>query len=345
MTRRRVVVAVVVALLLVGAGPVWHRVTTPAVVRDAAATLRTTSVVADDPAVLDAARVRQVIGDRPVVVAGLPAALGEEDRDARGDACHAVVRAVPEALAVVYTGSAGPYLCTGDDFPPPDEGVENALGSTTDNWVFRLSIAADAASRFRTTPDDPDRTPEVEELVLAFDAAVTEDMADGVPRREPAASATSTAVTLATLAGLVAAVVALLLGAQLGLARVRARRAAARSRRVRRLELESGLAAVAVAVLRAGDDLAAAASTRAGADPRALAAARARADVAGRYVLALADVEAAATEAELDAAQRTVATLRRDAAAVTETSLPVPGPVAATPRRRRRRRGRRREHA
>lgn len=341
---RRVLAALVVAVALVVAGPLWHRWSTPAVVRDAAATLRTTSVVAADPAVLDVPRLRQVIGDRPIVVAGLPADLADGDRDARGNACDAVVRTVPEALAMVYTGTSGPYLCTGDDFPPPDEGVENALGSTTDNWVLRLSIDADAASRYRTTPGDSDRTPEVEELVLSFDAAVTEDMADGVPRRELAASTSTRLATVATLTGLVAAVTAALLGAQLATTRLRARRAAARSRRVRRLELVTALAAVADTVLRAGAGLPTGGPS-APQDPRALAAARARGDVAGRYVLALAEVEAAGTDAELEAAGTSVTTLRRDAAAAAELSSAPPAPVAAAaappPRRRWTRRGRR----
>ena len=306
----------------------WQHLGTPPAVREAIAQLRTTSVTVAGGAptdVLDPDRVAEVIGDRPVVVAVLP-----DDLDA-GDACDAITDDLDDVLAAVYVGGGGPYTCLGGDFPAADPELANSAFTAHEAWLFQLSLDAGASSRFRLVPGDPDRTAEVEELVLAFDARVTQGLTDGVERRELAASPSVLGRTAALLAGLVAGTFLLLGLLQLAVTRTRARIATRRARRTTRLALTTDLAAVADVVLRA-EPL----RVLAGGEG-ALARARARADVAGRYVLTLTQVEAARTDPELAAAHDVVAVLRADADRLLPEPEQAPAPVGTrgVPRGRR----------
>lgn len=177
----------VVALLALLA---WRYWSAPAAVRAAASALRETSVVVDDPnrGIVDVDRARQVIADRPIVVAVLPADTNAGSKHPEGDACRAIARRVDDVLVVVYLDSTAPYTCESSGFPAPDRSRDTASFTPREQWLLGLGIDVDTSSQFRLDRASEDRTPEVEELVLSFDHAVARDMANGVPRRHLSAS-------------------------------------------------------------------------------------------------------------------------------------------------------------
>ncbi|GAA2555897.1 hypothetical protein [Pseudonocardia hydrocarbonoxydans] len=242
------------------------------------------------PAVLDAGRARQVIGDRPIVAAVLPPSEDTFDR------CEDVVARHDDVVAFVWTAPDRSAICVGDGFPDPDLG-EQADRRTAVDWLERVILDARFSSRYRVDEALPDRTAQLEELVLAFDAAVPDAYADGVDRRELSASPQVGLEIAVRLLATVAAVVVGFVVLRLAVLRVAAGRARRRSLRTRRLEQLARTARLADAVLAEQPD-----------DP---GRARARADAAGRYVLVLAGVEAARDEPALDAADAELTALER----------------------------------
>lgn len=176
--------------------------------------LRTSSVYAAPgaPPVVDVARARQVIGDRPIVVVLLDRTpLAHEDISLeRQNLCQDVADATPTNLVMVFAAdSRGPYdssICMGPDFSNPT----NPLNAK--NFDLGLDVAADTASTYRSS--DTNMTPKIEEYVLAFDHQVSEDKYPFTPRRAivqpppPTASALQTWQIVLAVAGLIVAVVA-----------------------------------------------------------------------------------------------------------------------------------------
>jgi len=288
--RRRGRVGLLVTLLAVGAAvlqflDLW---TADDGARRAVDALRTDTVWVDpaSPGVLDGGRARQVIGDRPIVAAVLPPSEESFDR------CTDVVAQHPDVFAFVWTGTRGSGICAGDGVREPD-----LVDDTAVEWLESVILDARYSSRFRVDEDLPDRTPQLEEFVLAFDAAVPAAYSDGMPRRELEVSPrVGLEIAVRLLAAAAAAVVGFLVLrlAALRIAAVRARRRAVRTRRLEQL---ARTARLADAVLAEHPD-----------DP---ARARVRADAAGRYVLVLAAVESARDESALDAADAELAALER----------------------------------
>lgn len=241
------------------------------------------------PAVLDAGRARQVIGDRPIVAAVLPPSEDTFDR------CEDVVARHDDVVAFVWTAPGRSAICVGDGFPDPDLGEQ--ADRTAVDWLERVILDARFSSRYRVDEALPDRTAQLEELVLAFDAAVPDAYADGVDRRELSASPQVGLEIAVRLLATAAAVVVGFVVLRLVVLRVVAGRARHRSLRTRRLEQLARTARLADAVLAEQPG-----------DPRR---ARARADAAGRYVLVLAGVEAARDEPALDAADAELSALER----------------------------------
>ncbi|MDQ2722098.1 MAG: hypothetical protein M3Y19_02135 [Actinomycetota bacterium] len=261
----------------------------PAPARAAGAALRGGAAYADprEPGVVDLARARQVLGDRPIMVAVLPADYPGSDLDACGD----VAKQHSANLAMTYRGAGDPTVCAGSKFPAPQTKSED-----TDQWVFSLAIETDYAAQYRVSAESRAHTPEVEELVLAFDAAVRSDYPDGVPVRQTSPDPLVWWRVILELAGLVlltVAVFAALRYASRKLIAVRATRAALR---VRRLELTQELSKAAAEVM-------------AEVPHESTSKARLRADAAEQYVHALSAFEAAGTATELDAAQPQFAAL------------------------------------
>lgn len=279
-----VVLGLVVALAVVLV-PVVRYLLIPGETRTAAAALRDAPAYVAPGAgdLLDVDRARQVIGDRPILVAAFPASYGK----GRLDVCTDIARILPSNLVLTYVGPASPGICTGDDFTEPSTGKANSLGSKTDNWVFRLSIAADRASQFRVSDDVPDRTPEVEELVLAFDAAVARDYRDGVPRREATAGAVTWASVLLRLVGLAVGLVVLFLLLRVLAVRLRDRVHERQQLRERRLALDAELSRIAEQVLR----------------PRRSGS---MGEASALYVQALTAFEGARSSEQMDAAEEAV---------------------------------------
>ncbi len=299
--RHRGLSLLLLVLVLLAALPLVRYLRTPGEARQAAAGLRSSAVFVPPGArgVLDADRVRQVVGDRPLVVAVLAAGY-------RGDAldgCEAVARQQPRNVVLTYRASdpgGYPTLCHGRSFPEPDVPAPAADDlDRTDLWLFRLGISVQRATVYRVSRTTLDRTPEVESLVLAFDNQVAQDYPDGIPRRVASPEPETLARVLVRLAGLVGLLLALA-AALRGVAVLVERRVEGdRALEDRRATLGAQLSAASALLLHAR--------------PRSRDAAERLALVAERYLLALQAVEHAATAAQLDEAERAVAELSRSA--------------------------------
>lgn len=241
------------------------------------------------PAVLDVERARQVIGDRPIVAAVLPPSPETFDR------CTDVVARHDDVVAFVWTAPGASAICVGDGFGDPD-----LVDDTAVEWLERVILDAKYSSRYRVDDTRPDRTPQLEEFVLAFDAAVPDAWSGGVSRRELVASPQVGLEIVVRLLAAGAAVVVGFVALRLLVLRLAAARARRRALRTWRLEQRARTARLADAVLAEQP-----------ADP---ARARARAEAAGRYVLVLARVEAARDEPALDAVDAELTALERDLA-------------------------------
>lgn len=304
--RRRLLPGLLVLLVLgLACVPVVRWALTPVEVRRAATALSDTSVtVAPGTQVLDVDRVRAVVGDRPLVVAVLaPTWSGR-----LLDACHAIARRQPRNLVLVHRSDevgAYPGICAGDDFPEPDvpEPRTDALGDRTDVWLFGLSRDAQLSSQFRVAPTRVDRTPEVEELVLALDAQVARVYPDGLPRRIASPAPETLGRVLLQLAGLAGLLLAAFAGLRAAAQRVRRAVEARRALAERRAELDAGLSEVSTVLLHAR--------------PQRRAEAERQERVAELYLSALTALEAAHDEQGIEAAEQAVRQVRAAASAGT----------------------------
>jgi hypothetical protein len=259
--------------------------------------LRTSSVYRQPgaPGLVNAARVRQVIGDRPIVVAILnrtPLPAGADHDDPQEALCQAIAREITDDYIWVYGADAtGKYSgddCYGSDFPAP-----SAPGVDMFDFDAGVNIAAQLSAQFRTS--DTNLTPELEEFVLSFDAETAKDYG-AIPTRGAVPDVLAARQIILACVGLVAGTVTLfLLLRLLGLA-LRRRSATATARAHRHAQLSTRLNQVADEVVNPR--------------PHATAAqAEQQAAVAKRYVLALDQLEHAHTDEELTAAGHEIDTL------------------------------------
>jgi len=255
----------------------------PATGRAAGAGLRASAAYADptEPDVIDLARARQVIGDRPILMAVLPAGYPKRELAA----CEDVAKQHPKNLVLAYKGAQTPTLCAGSGFPGP-----TTKGLGIDAWVFRVALETQFASRYRVADDAHQRTAEVEEFVLAFDAQVQEDYADGVPNREADPDPVVWWRVMLELAVLIVLVVSLFAGIRIAAQRIIRIRSESAALRARRLDQQQQLSEAASEIMVFDPD-------------EAPAKARLRASVAGQYLHTLTAFEAARTREDLDAAQ------------------------------------------
>ncbi|ASO22009.1 hypothetical protein FHR81_004983 [Actinoalloteichus hoggarensis] len=308
--------------LLVGLALVaWQQFdhwTTPEALRRASAQLGGTAAVVDpaEPGVLDVDRVRQVVGDRPILVAVLP----EDTAENTYALCVEVVDRHPANLALVYQGTSGPAVCRGTAFPEP-----TTEGLSARDWLETLIVYARRSSEFRVDLDARDRTPQIEEFVLAFDAAVAKHYADGVERRVATPAPAQWWLVALGSAGLVLGVVAGFAILRLLGGRLASIASARRELRGTRMRQRTRLARLA--------DLVSAEPPR----PSASAAER-RAEVAADYVRTLGRFESASTAAD----HREVETMlaRMEQAMASETRVDSAGRRRSGGRRRGRRGGR-----
>jgi hypothetical protein len=246
------------------------------------------------PHLLDPARLRQVIGDRPIVVAILnrtPLPDGDDD-DPQETLCQQIAHQVLDDYIWVYAqDGTGKYQgddCYGDDFPTPTK-----PGVTMFDFDTDLSISAQTAAQLRVTTTD--KTPEIEEFVLAFDAVTGEDYG-AVPTRGPVPDRLAARQVALACLGMVAGTCALFALLRLTAVSLRRRAAATSALRRRRTAATAELSRVADAVIHA----------RPATDA---VDARRQADTAKEYVLALDALERAHTDAELSDAERDITAL------------------------------------
>lgn len=283
---------VLLALLLY---PLGRFLLTPPEAREAAAGLRASAVfvAADGRDVLDAERVRQVVGDRPIVVA----VLRRSYRGGALAACEAVARQQPRNLVLAYrAGFPGEYpgICAGRRFPEPETEQAGAsqLGGAVAVWLWHLGDVAQKASAFRVSEKTVDRTPEVESLVLAFDEAVRDDYPHGVPRRVASPAPLTLGRVLLQLLGLAGLLLAGFVGLRLLARGVERRADGGRELADRRAALGADLSRVAALLLEG--------------PPTTRAQAEHRAEVAELYLHALTAVERADDAAGLEVAGQAV---------------------------------------
>jgi hypothetical protein len=250
------------------------------------------------PGLMNAARARQVIGNRPIVMAILdrtPLPASDSSGDPREALCEQIAAQVPTDYVWVYAAdSSGKYDgndCYGPKFPQPTK-----PGMSMDDFDTALNIAAQLSAQYRVS--DTDLTPEIEEFVLTFDTETAADYG-AVPTRSAIPDELAGRQLVLACAGMVLGAVALFLLVRWAgvLAARRANRA--RSRRSRLAELTTQLNRVADAVINPPP------ATDAGQAAR-------QAAVAKRYVLVLDQVEHAHTDAELAAAHSAISALSRE---------------------------------
>lgn len=308
---RWLVVAVGVALLL-GYGTFGRAVDgSPPVtdqVRAIAEGLRTTSVyeAPGSPGKIDAARARQLIGDRPIVLVLLdtkPLPQPSEDSYSQPhyDLCKQVADVVSTSLVILYgtvDGEYKPAYCPGPDFSNPQNPVD------AENYDFPLIAKAEVAWQYRVTEDD--LFPQVEEFVFAFDEQAAQDYPGGVPRRAPVIPPPPSPDTLQawqivlSLVGLVLGTIALFVALRV-VGQVVARRGARDAATRNRSEATSArLNRLADTILHPPP-------------PKDAADARRQADLAGRYVLVLGEFEAARTRARLAEVNERLTDLEKEA--------------------------------
>lgn len=293
---RWLVVAVGVAILL-AYGIFGRHVEGPSPVSDQVRTiaegLRTTSVyeAPGSPGKIDAARARQLIGDRPIVLVLLDTTPLPPPEDGYSqphyDLCKQVADVVSTSLVILYgtvDGEYKPAYCPGPDFSNPQNPVD------AENYDFPLIAKAEVAWQYRATEDD--LFPQVEEFVFAFDEQAAQDYPGGVPRRAPVIPPPPSPDTVQTwqivlsVGGILLGTIALFVALRL-VGQVVARRSARDAETRNRGEATSArLNRLADTILHPPP-------------PKDAADARRQADLAGRYVLVLGEFEAARTRARL----------------------------------------------
>jgi hypothetical protein len=174
-------VGILLSILVLNSGPEVERRPSP-LVGPIIEGLRTTSVYAAPgaPPMIDVARARQVIGDRPIVVAVLDRTpLPPEGHDLqRQDLCQDVADATPTNLVMVFAQDSRGYdssICMGPEFSNPVNPVD------AKDFDLGLTVAAETAWTYRAS--DTNLTPQIEEYVLAFDSEAADKYPKFVPRR------------------------------------------------------------------------------------------------------------------------------------------------------------------
>ena len=266
--------------------------------------LRTTSVYEEPggPGIVDAARSRELIGDRAIVVVLFAGAILDDPThftDPRAERCAEIADLVATSVVVMYAfdddGDYDAEYCVGPEFANAANPVDPS-DYTNGGVVGSVQLG----TGFRAT--DTDKFAEVEEYVYAFDEYTTRDSPNGVPRRgvvvppgETPTGPQAWQVGL-SLAGILAGTLAVfvLLRAAGGFVGRRGERTAAV--RTRSEAVNTRLNRLADTVLHPER-------------PKDARAARAQADVAERYVLVLHAAETARTQAELEDVERELALL------------------------------------
>lgn len=278
--------------------------------------LRTTSVYAEKgaPGKVDIKRVRELIGDRPIVVVvldstPLPASDDEYFPMPGQDLCTDIADEVSTNLVILFAQDPedgyDSSFCVGPDFSNPQNPVDD------DNYDLGLITAAELSWKYRAT--DENMTPQIEEFVYAFDAQAAKDYQDGVPRRAvippppPAADKIQSWQIGLSLAGIVAGTIVVFLLLRLGGRAVLRRGALTASVEHRRAAAGARLNRLAGEVLHPGE-------------AGDAADARRQAERAKRYVLLLNDFENADDKAELDDVERQLTELELGVEPVKETT-------------------------
>jgi hypothetical protein len=278
----------------------------PAKVAEIVDGLRTTSVYAEkgNPGKVDVGYVRELVGDRPIVVVVLdttPMPVTDPDDyfpNAGQDMCQFVADEVATSIVILYgqdpEDGYGSSFCIGPDFSNPQNPVD------ADEFDFPLTGAAEVAWQYRVTDDN--LTPEVEEYVYAFDAKAAEVYPNGTPRRAvlppapPAPDTVQTGQLVLSFGGILAGTVLVFLLLRLGGRALLRRGSLVASSEHRRSAAGARLNRLADRVLHP--------------EPATDAkAARDQAELAKRYVLLLADYDQADTKPELDHVERELTAL------------------------------------
>lgn len=270
--------------------------------------LRTTSVYAapGNPGKIDVKFARELVGDRPIVVAVLddtPLSGSDEPfADPAQDLCQEVADEVATSVVILFAEDPDegydPSFCTGPQFSNSRNRV--------DADEFGIALVAEAELSWHYQITDENLTPIVSEYVYAFDAKAAKAYPDGVPRRAvlppepPKPDKVQAGQIVLSYGGILAATVVVYLLLRLGGRAALRRRALTASTEHLRTAALARLNRLADQILHP--------------EPAADAAsARRQAETARRYVLLLADYERADTKAELDRLKRELKSLERAA--------------------------------
>jgi hypothetical protein len=254
--------------------------------------LRTTSVYEEPggPGIVDAQRARDLIGDRAIVLVLLGELTHEEwtaGTGSRYDQCVEIADLIATSVVILYSyhdeDSYEAEYCVGPEFANADNPVD------PEDYVVGVVGGVNLGTHFRVT--DTDKFAEVEEYVYTFDHYTMRDSPNGVPRRgvvvpPPHAPGVLEAGQVAlALGGVLTGTVALfaLLRTVGGVAGRRTAREAESRTRSERINVRLNRLADTVLHPEPTTDA---------------TVARHQADLAERYVLLLAAVESAKTDAE-----------------------------------------------
>jgi hypothetical protein len=266
--------------------------------------LRTTSVYAvpGNPGKIDVEYARELVGDRPIVVAVLDDTPlpGPGYGDPARDLCQEVADEVATNLVILFAENPdegyGPSFCTGPQFSNPRYRV--------DAFEFGAELIAEAEVSWHYQITDENLTPIVSEFVYAFDAKAAEVYPDGVPRRAvlptepPKPDEAQVGQIVLSYGGILAATVVVFVLLRIGGRAVLRRRAQTASTEHLRTAARARLNRLASQILHP--------------EPAADAeSARGQAETARRYVLLLADYERADTKSELDRLERELTSLEQ----------------------------------
>ena len=264
----------------------------PAQTREIIEGLRTTSVYEEPhgPRIVDAQRSRDLIGDRAIVLVLLADPIDEDPTyrvDHRAERCAEIADLIATSVVILYAfddeGSYEAEYCVGPEFVNADNPVD------PEDYVSGVVGGVNLGTHFRVT--ETDKFAEVEEYVYTFDQYTMRDSPNGVPRRgvvvpPPRAPGALQAGQVAlALGGVLVGTVALfaLMRTAGGLVGRRTARAAASRTRSEKINVRLNRLADTVLHPEPTTDA---------------TVARRQADLAERYVLLLAAVEAATTAAE-----------------------------------------------
>jgi hypothetical protein len=257
--------------------------------------LRSSSVYEEPgaPNLVNAARARQVIGNRPIVMAILDRTPASENGDnARYDLCEQIADQLPTDYVWVYASDdKGNYDgddCYGSKFPTPTK-----PGVDMDSFDVAVSFGSELSAQYRTSATN--LTPEIEEFVLSFDTEATADYG-AVPTRSAVPDELAGDQVVLACAGMVLGTVTLFVVLRLLALTLRRRGAVSATRRRRHTELTTRLNEIADAVINPRT-------------PTDAGDAQRQADAAQEYVVALDRLEHARTDDDLTAADADITAL------------------------------------